>query len=113
MSFRELQDLYSEYFSLGNLNNTQERSAIENRMILISLVCYVTYKTKLKHPDTTHYGILMKLSSGLGLPDAFIKGLSIVCEDFSYNCTKFPTFGLEGKDILKEIIKILKSYMPF
>ena len=68
---------------------------------------------KLKNPDTTYYAVLMKLSDKLGLPDDFIKGLSIVCEDFGYECKEFPTFGLEGKKILEEIINILKTYIPF
>lgn len=114
MKYNELRTFYSDYFSLGYINSkASDRSVFENRIVLISLICYVTYKTKLKNPDTTHYEVIMKLSKGLGLPDNFIKGLSIVCEDFSYQCADFPTFGLEGKNILKEIISILKSYIPF
>ena len=55
----------------------------------------------------------MKLSQNLGLDEDFIKGLSIVCEDFSYECTEFPTFGLKGKAILEKIVEILKNFMPF
>ena len=55
----------------------------------------------------------MKLNKNLALPDEFIKGLAIICEDFSYQCTDFPTFGLKGQDIVKEAISILKTYMPF
>lgn len=113
MKFDELRRLYSENFSLGYISTTNGRSAIENRMVIISLICYVTYKAKLKNPDVTHYEIIMKLSKNLGLPDTFIKGLAIVCEDFAYSCSDFPTFGLEGKSILKEIVAILKSYIPF
>ena len=113
MNFKELKDFYSENFSLGYINSGHKRSAIEERMILISLIDYVTYKQKLKNPDTTHYEVIMKLSQNLGLPDNFIKGLSIICEDFAYSCTEFPTFGLKGKEILEEIREILKSYMPF
>ena len=113
MNFQELERFYSENFSLGYINGTTKRSPFENRIVLISLICYVTYKTKMKNPDTTHYSIIMKLSQNLGLPDEFIKGLSIICKDFSYQCTEFPTFGLKGQDILKEIISILKSYIPF
>lgn len=111
--YSELKRIYNECFSLGYIAGTTERSPFENRLVLISLICYVTYKNKLKNPDTTHYSIIMKLSQNLGLPDSFIKGLSIVCDDFSYQCTDFPTFGLQGKDILREIIAILKSYLPF
>ena len=114
MSFKELRQFYFDNFSIGYLNaSPNTRSPFENRIVLLSLVCYVTYKSKLKNPDTTHYQILMKLSDKLGLPDEFIKGFSIVCEDFSYQCNSFPTFGLKGQDIIKEIRAILSTYVPF
>ena len=114
MTFKELDKFYSDNYSIGYLNaSPSTRSPFENRLVLISLICYVTYRTKLKNPDVTHYQIIMKLSEGLGLPDKFIWGLSIICSDFSYQCTEFPTFGLKGQDIVKEIRGILKTYIPF
>lgn len=113
MSFNELRKFYNENFSLGYINSGNERSAIEERFILISLINYIHHKTKLKNPDVTHYEIIVKLSKNLGLPDDFLKGLAIVCEDFSYSCTDFPVFGLKGQEIVKEVVSILKSYMPF
>ena len=62
MKYDELRQFYKDNFSLGFIN-TKGRSNIESRFILISLICYVTYKTKLKKPDTTHYQIIMKLSN--------------------------------------------------
>ena len=87
--------------------------SFEKKLELISLICLVTYKTKQKNPDATHYYVLNKLSDKLGLPEDFIKGLSIVCEDFGYHCTDFPSFGLKGQDIVKEIRGILNTYLPF
>lgn len=113
MNFNELRKFYSENFSLGYINSGHNRSSIEERFVLISLINYITYKSKLKNPDTTHYEIIMKLNKNLGLSDDFVKGLAIVCEDFAYQCTDFPTFGLKGQDIVKEAISILKSFMPF
>ena len=115
MKFKELQRFYSENFSLGYINSGHDRSSIEERFVLISLIDFITYKAKLKNPDVTHYEIIMKLSKNLGLTDEFIKGLAIVCEDFAYQCTDkdFPTFGLKGQDIIKEAVSILKSFMPF
>lgn len=113
MNFSELRRCYADNFSLGYINSGNGRSSIENRFVLISLVNHVTHKTKLKNPDTTHYQIIAKLSQNLGLSDEFIKGLAIVCEDFAYSCDSYPTFGLSGKDILKEIVAILKNCMPF
>jgi len=115
MKYKELENIYKEYFSTGYLNPKvdSKMTSFEKKLELISLVCFVTYKMKLKNPDATHYQVLMKLSDKLGLPDNFIKGLSIVCQDFSYNCSEFPTFGLKGQDIIKEIRGILNTYLPF
>lgn len=113
MTYRELDNFYATYFSLGNLNASNNRSSFENRIVLISLICKITEAAKKKNPDVTHYQIIMKLSDKLGLPEEFIKGLSIVCHDFSYNSTDFPTFGLKGQDVIKEAKAILSNYMPF
>ena len=113
MNFNELRKFYGENYSLGYINSGHNRSSIEERFVLISLIDYITYKAKLKNPDVTHYEIIMKLSKNLGLSDNFIKGLAIVCEDFAYQCTDFPTFGLKGQDIIKGAVSILKSYLPF
>lgn len=116
MSFEELRKFYSEHYSLGYLNLSEENghSSFERKLILISLICYLVDKNKAKNPDLTYYSLIYKLSKNLGLPDEFIKGLAIVCEDFAYgNQGNFPTFGLEGKKILEEIISVLKTYTPF
>lgn len=114
MTYKELEKFYSDNFSIGYLNSSsQTRSPFENRLVLISLICHVKYKTSLKNPDITYYQVVTKLSDKLGLPENFIRGLSIVCNDFSYQCKEFPTFGLKGQDIIKEIRAILSTYLPF
>lgn len=116
MSFNELRKFYSEHYSLGclNLPESDGHSSFEQKLILISLICYLYDKNKSKNPDLTYYSLIYKLNKNLGLPDDFIKGLAIVCEDFAYgNNGNFPTFGLEGKKILEKIISVLKNYMPF
>jgi hypothetical protein len=113
MKFDDLRKFYSENFSIGHINGDPRRSSIENKFILVSLICYVVSKSKLKNPDTTYYEIVAKLSQNLGVPDEFIKALAIVCEDFGYDSKSFPTFGLKGNDIIKEIRRILNTYIPF
>lgn len=115
MKYKELESIYKEYFSTGYLNPKQDSkmSPFEKKLELISLICFVTQRTKLKNPDATYYYVLTKLSDKLGLPDNFIRGMSILCEDLSYGCSEFPTFGLKGQDIIKEIRGILSTYLPF
>lgn len=115
MNFNELKKFYSEHYSLGylNLSESDGHSPFERKLILISLICYVVEKNKAKNPDFTHYSFLYKINTKLNLPDDFIKGLSIVCEDFAYQNHDFPIFGLKGKEILDEIVSILKTYVPF
>jgi hypothetical protein len=116
MNFNDLKKFYSEHYSLGYLNLSAKdgHTPFERKLILISLICYVVEKNKPKNPDLTYYSLIYKLSKNMGIPDDFIKGLAIICEDFAYgNNGNFPTFGLEGKMILNEINSILKSFLPF
>jgi hypothetical protein len=107
-SYEELQDIYSKYFALGNLSSED----VSNKFALISLICYVTEKAKLKKPDVTHYQIIRKIV-GTSFPDDIIKGLAVVCSDFAYGCTIFPTFGIEGKNIPLKIKELILSRLPF
>ena len=81
MKFDELRKFYKEHFSIGYLGDS-----LENKLALISLICYVTYKARLKKPDVTYYQIIMKVTNGMGLTEDDIKALAIICEDFGYMC---------------------------
>lgn len=105
--YTDMQEIYSRYFSLGHLN-----SDISTKFALISLICYLTSKLKEKKPDVTHYQIIRKII-GDEIPEDFIKGLAVVCSDFAYGCTQFPTFGIEDKKIPDKIKEILLNWIPF
>lgn len=102
-----MQRLYNRYYSLGHL-----KTDINTKFALISLVGYLVHKLRQKKPDVTPYQILKKIV-GESLPEDFIKGISVVIEDFSYGCTTFPTFGIEDKNIPSKVKEILQSYIPF
>lgn len=106
--YKYLLKLYQDNFSLGYLNTD-----INNKFALISLVCFVTYRAKEKKPDVTHYSILMAIVKDMDIPNHLIKALAVICDDFAYGTTDFPTFGIAGKDIIPSIKKILQSYVPF
>lgn len=105
--YNDLKEIYNKYFSLGYLNTD-----INSKFALISLVGFLVYKLKQKKPDITPYQVIKKII-GDDLPEDFIKGISVVVEDFSYMCREFPTFDIELKEIPNTIKKILKTYIPF
>ena len=108
LSYKKLSKLYSEHFSLGHINKD-----IGSKFFLISVICNLTKLAKQKNPDVTHWQIINKLAEGSGLPDNFLKGLAIVCGDFSYGCTEFPTFGVKQSEWISKAKEILLEYFPF
>ena len=105
--YEELQKIYDKYFSLKYFGTD-----ISNKFALISLVCYVVYKLKAKSPDVTHWSVLKKLSKDT-IPEDYLKGIAVICSDFSYGCTEFPTFGIEDKNIPSKIKELLLECLPF
>jgi hypothetical protein len=106
--YKELLDIYKENFSLGYLNTD-----INNKFALISLICYVTFKAREKKPDVTHYSIIRNITKDMSIPHSFEKRLAVLCDDFSYGCTSFPTFNIKGQEVIKTIKDILNTYVPF
>lgn len=108
MKFEELNKFYKNNFSLGYMGKS-----IENKLALISLICYVKYKASLKNPDVTYYRVITKICNGKGVSEEQIKALAIICEDFGYCCEDFPLFGLKGNQIIEKIQELILNWMPF
>ena len=98
--YEEMQRIYSRY--RNPLRKQKEQS----------LIGYLTDKLKSKRPDVTHYQVIRKIV-GNNLEEDFIKGLAVVCSDFSYGCKDFPTFGIEDKKIPNKIKDIIFNILPF
>ena len=108
LTYKQLEAIYSRYFSLGNLNVD-----INNKFALISLICFIVTSMKKKQPDVTYYEVVNKICSTVGCEEDFIKGLAVMCESFAYGCKTFPTFNIQSKDMVQTCRDILKTYMPF
>ena len=108
MDFKTLQSIYIQYFSLGKI-----ASDINTKFALISLICYIVKAMKKKKPDVTYYKVVNKLCEGTGWSEDEVKGLSIVCESFGYECDKFPTFDIKPADMTKTVKEILNKRLPF
>ena len=107
-SYKELESFYNKYFGLGKI-----ASNINEKFALISLIGYIVYNMRKKKPDVSYYEVIYKLAEGTGLSELEIKALAIMVEDFSYECTEFPTFGLKSKEMTEKIKEILSKKMPF
>lgn len=108
--YEEMQAIYNRYFSLNYLGKD-----INNKFALISLTCYITEKLKEKKPDVTHWSVLYKINktSNNPIPEDLLKGLAVLCSDFGYGCSDFPTFGIEDKKIPAKIRELLETWIPF
>jgi hypothetical protein len=109
-SYEELQQIFNRYFSLKFLSTN-----ITDKLALISLTCYLVYRLKEKKPDVTHWSLLYKINNdnNLSIPEDYLKGLAVICNDFSYGCKEFSTFGLTIKEIPKKIAELLNCCLPF
>lgn len=108
-SYEELRNIYTKYFSMRNMG-----ADINNKFGLLSLVGFLTDKARQKNPDASCYQVLMKVTSGRNFPDEYLKGLSIVCEDFMYNVKSFNTCGCKSaQEMIAQINNILDNWLPF
>lgn len=110
IKYDELRNMFNQHFTLKYMGND-----ITNKLALISLVCYLTFKLKQKNPDVTPWSILYKLNlkANSPVPEDCLKSLAVMCEDFGYGASEFPTFGLQDKDMPAKIIEILSEWLPF
>ena len=108
LTYKQLQAIFAQYFSLGNLNVD-----INNKFALISLICCIVHSMKKKNPDVSYYETVYKICAQSGMTEDFMKGLAVMCESFGYGCTTFPTFNIQPKDMVQTCRYILKTYLPF
>lgn len=105
--YNTLVDDYRRNFSLENF-----KLNIEEKFCLIGLIVYLVEKNKSTKPDITYYKVIYALGKKQ-LPSEVIKGLAVVCEDFSKDTQTYPTYGIEKEQIIPTIQNFLGKYMPF
>ena len=103
-----MKKLYDENFSLHLLNVD-----MSSKFALISMLCYITKALQARTPDVTMYQVIYKLTQNQGLPEEFLKTLTIICEDFMLSSGKIETFNLKITEMPSKIKEILNNYMPF
>lgn len=113
LSYREKEDLFSTHLSLGTFSS----DTVNDKLVLISLVSILYIKLKEKDSSVTPLKILLKITgqkeddSGLY---QLLETISLLVNEFSYQCKRADTFGLSSsKQIVNKIKEILSAWIPF
>ena len=116
-----IEDSYEEKVSYLNQYVGLDGTTIagEDLLTLISLVNLVVMSNRKKAPDTTPLEVIKKIHNNeadLKNPGVIFihERLSLMCEMFLIEGSKFRSFGLKNKDeIFAEINRIIDSWLPF
>ena len=111
-SYNELEDYYKANFSMYYFNTT-----LENKLVMIGLICYLTDAIRKKNPDTTTYQVIMQILKDRTLDEhimASVRALSVICADYmnGYN-GPYSDFGLKPKEMAQKIREIFDTWVPF
>ena len=114
LSYEDKVKYYSNYFTSGYILSHK----LDDKLMLINLVCLVTKKMREQSGELTVKNILEKIMQRPlfehNVEDAYLIGLAIVCEDMLYgvneiNPHNFKTSG----EIVNEIKRIISQWSPF
>ena len=113
-SYDDKRSLYSSFFSSG----TQTSGKMNNKLVLISLICLVSQKMSVDNKTVTPKDVIEKIvAHTLNYNDSYdhyLIGLSIVCDDMMNGVTEIDSFGLKTSgDIINKIKSILAEWLPF
>lgn len=112
--YDDKRSLYSSFFSSG----TQTSGKMNNKLILISLICLVSQKMSVDNKTVTPKDVIEKVVGHVlncnDSYDHYLIGLSIVCDDMMVGVTEIDSFGLKtSAEIITKIKNILAEWLPF
>lgn len=113
MSYEERSSIFSKVFSLGTFSS----DTVNDKVILISLTSLLYIKMQAKKQSVTPLQILMKISGQKADNSIFyqmLETLSILVEEFSYQCKTASPYGLKTtEEIINKIKELLSAWIPF
>lgn len=114
LSYHDKKNLYETTFSIGNFTTVK---SVNDKLILISLVSLLYIKLRVKTPEVKPIDILYKITDYPSKDTSFynfLEALSILVEDFTYECNEADSCGLtSSSEIVNKIKEILNSWIPF
>ena len=107
-TINDLRYYYNRYFSLNCLATTST-----NKFVLISLICFLTLRARVKNPKATCEQVIRKITGEMNSKN-LVTALSVICEDYMLNSEEFPTFKLKtATEMVEKIKEILHTELPF
>ena len=113
-NYDDKRTLYSSFFS----SNMQTSGKMNNKLILISLICLVSQKMSVDNKTVTPKDVIEKIVGHVlnynDSYDHYLIGLSIVCDDMMVGVVEIDSFGLKtSAEIINKIKNILAEWLPF
>lgn len=111
LSYEDKASVYSTCFGFGTLTSP----ALNDKLILISLIALTANKLKDKDPNLKTIDILRKI---VGKDEKyfqnFLEGLAIKVDDLSSAVSVFDPCGLKSSnEIINKIKELLNTWLPF
>jgi len=112
LTYEDKKQFYFKFLSLGSIGKS-----VNDKLILISLVSFTYIKMKDKNPKITVLDILKNITKQKQDNSIFyqmLESLSIIVEDYCYNCSEADSCGLKtSQEIINKIKQILNTWVPF
>lgn len=113
LNYEDKLFVFSRTFSLGNLMTKN----FDDKLVLLSLIAFVTKKMREKDSTITPIKILLSITKTTNDGThfyQFLESLAILSEDFSYECEKISSCGLNSsQEIINKIKELINSWIPF
>jgi hypothetical protein len=111
-SYKDKKELYSQLFSTGYMGG----DALDDKLVLVSLISLTYLKLKEKNNAVTPIQILEKITKEPKgtLMYQTLEALSILVEDLSYGHKTASSCGLKSsEEIINKIKELINTWIPF
>ena len=112
LTYNEKISFWANTIAPGTFNSDN----VDTKLEFISLVCVLVIAYRKKKPEITCREILYKVlgPQASGFDKEILENISVLCENFVYNCKQANKCGLStAPEVVDRIKQIYDSWMPF
>lgn len=109
LTYDQLRTILNENLNIG----CPASADFGDKIALFGLIAYLTSALKQKKPDVNCYKVIRMCTKDQVVEDSLVQALALITEWLTWNCTKFPDFGIKAKDMPTKISALIHDMMPF